>query len=502
MSMSMSKQIEFTGLRNILWPIYRRELKYFFSMSVLMFLILFNQNILRILKDSIVIPEISVEVTNFAKIYCVMPTAALFLYAYTKMANNFALDKIFSIFMIGFISYFICFAFLLYPFFEIFHVDRDTTQLLMSQYLHFKWFIAMSGYWSLILFYTLAELWPNIFYILLFWQLANNLTSTEDAKRFYTLFALFGNTSLLFVGYIMMYFSDGNYLCNLCGVEEDKHLLAQNALLLVVIAGIFSSYLFNKIYHNSDYISSVPSTETKLTLSFRASMQYIVRSKYLWLILIGSAAFGVTLNLVESVWKSKIKELYPTVNSYAYYNSQIIIWTGYTILAMTILGNNIMRRKGWLISAMISPILIIISGLTFFVLLFFEDNISTSLLATTPLVLTVFIGAIQNVLSKGTKYSIWDTSREMLFIPLDQELKTKGKAAVDIVSSKVGKAFSSLTQHIIFIIFPLATYSSISGILGLVFALVCICWIYSLKTLNTEYTLLLKKKAQVPITTT
>ena len=135
-----------------------------------------------------------------------------------------------------------------------------------------------------------------------------------------------------------------------------------------------------------------------------------------------------------------------------------------------------------------------ISGLIFFGLLFFENNISTSLLATTPLALTVFVGAIQNILSKGTKYSIWDTSREMLFIPLDQELKTKGKAAVDIVSSKVGKSFSSLTQHIIFIIFPLATYSSISGILGVIFAIVCISWIYSLKTINQEYKLLLQKE--------
>ena len=490
----MSKQIEFKGLRNILWPIYRRELTYFVSMSGLMFLILFNQNILRILKDSIVIPEISVEVTNFAKIYCVLPAAALFLYAYTKMTNHFSLARIFSIFMFGFISYFICFAFLLYPYFEAFHLDRNTTQLLMEQYSHLKWFIAMSGYWSLMMFYTLAELWPNIFYILLFWQLANNLTTTQDAKRFYTLFALFGNTSLLVVGYIIMYFAEGNYLCNLCGVEEGKYLLAQNALILVVIAGVLSSYLFNKIYSNTNYIKSSTSNEVQFKLSFRESMRYIIRSKYLWLILIGSAAFGLSLNLVEAAWKSKIKELYPTVNSYAYYNAQIIIWTGYTILTMTIIGNNIIRRKGWLISAMISPTLIIISGLMFFGVLFFEDKIAVSLLSTTPLALAVFVGALQNILSKGTKYSIWDTSREMLFIPLDQELKTKGKAAVDMVSSKVGKSFSSLTQHIIFIIFPLATYSSISGILGVVFAIVCILWIYSLNTINKEYTLLIQKE--------
>jgi ATP/ADP translocase len=34
-----------------------------------------------------------------------------------------------------------------------------------------------------------------VFYIILFWQLANNRTKTDDAKRFYTLFALFGVSS-------------------------------------------------------------------------------------------------------------------------------------------------------------------------------------------------------------------------------------------------------------------------------------------------------------------
>ena len=71
-----------------------------------------------------------------------------------------------------------------------------------------------------------------------------------------------------------------------------------------------------------------------------------------------------------------------------------------------------------------------------------------------PLALAIFVGTIQNVLAKGSKYSIWDTSTQMLYIPLDQELRTKGKAAVDVISGKIGKSTSGFIQSLIFTIVP------------------------------------------------
>ena len=97
------------------------------------------------------------------------------------------------------------------------------------------------------------------------------------------------------------------------------------------------------------------------------------------------------------------------------------------------------------------------------------------------------VGAVQNVMAKGSKYSIWDTSREMLYIPLDDELKTRGKAAVDVISSKIGKSSSSLIQAVIFTIIPSATYTSIAPILMFVFVGVCMVWVYAVREINDEY---------------
>ena len=494
----MSAQSNFTHskIRRIFWPIHSYELGKFVPMAGLMFCILFNQNILRILKDSILITEISAEVASFAKVYCVTPAAAIFVVVYAKMTNHLSFDRIYYYLMGFFIAFFVIFAFCLYPNVDDLHINSDILLKLMVEHPHLKWYIALVGNWSYIVFYTLSELWPNIFYVLLFWQFANEITTTEEAKRFYTLFSLFGNSSLILVGFLMMNLASEQTISHyVFDISNSKIVLTQVSTLLIVISSIISCLLIRFITKNvltnpKFYAKVKKERSTQDRMGLIQSFKYIAKSRYLWLLLICSAAFGLSINLVEAVWKAKMKELYPTVNSYAEFNSLYILWTGVAIMVMTVIGNNVMRTHNWFIAAVISPVIILVTGVLFFVLVVFDDMIVSlldGLIVISPLVLTVTIGAVQNILAKGSKYSIWDTSREMLYIPLDDELKTKGKAAVDVISSKIGKSSSGLLQSMIFVIVPTATFSSISPILMVVFATVCWLWIYAVQKIYIEY---------------
>ncbi|WP_375326705.1 Npt1/Npt2 family nucleotide transporter [Candidatus Tisiphia endosymbiont of Nemotelus uliginosus] len=495
--MTSSQSSSFKGkFRTIFWPIHNYELGKFLPMCGLMFSVLFNQNILRILKDSILISEISAEVVSFTKVYCVTPAAALFVIIYAKMLNHFSFEKIYYYLISFFVGFFVLFAFVLYPNVQIFHVKSTFLNQIALNYPHFKWYIALINNWSYVIFYTLSELWPNIFYVLLFWQFANELTTTEEAKRFYTLFSLFGNSSLIFVGFLMMNLSSESTIAkHFFNIVDDKIILVKISISMVIISAVISclfvKFITKNVFTNPTfYIHAKRGRSTKESMGLIESFKYITKSKYLWLMLICSAAFGLSMNLVEAVWKAKIKELYPTVNSYAEFNSLYILWTGVAIMIMTIVGNNIMRSHNWFVAAVISPVIIMITGILFFILIVFDQQILSlfdSTILMTPLALSVSVGALQNILAKGTKYSIWDTSREMLYIPLDQELKTKGKAAVDVISSKVGKSSSGLIQSIIFTLVPTATFTSISSLLMSIFTIVCIMWIYSVRKIYFEY---------------
>jgi AAA family ATP:ADP antiporter len=488
----MKESADLSGkFKNGFWSIKPSEYRHFFYMSALMFCVLFNQSVLRILKDSILIAEVSAEITNFAKVYCVTPMATIFFVVYSKMVNKLSFLEVFSYLICFFLAFFIIFAWLIYPNVHLWHLDSESMQALATLYPHFKWYIALGENWSYVVFYVLAELWPNIFYVLLFWQLANQITTTEQAKRFYIRFSLFGNSSVILVGLIMMTLSsEQSFIHKYFDQTHAKIVLVQSSIILVSIFSLLSILFVKLIYQEVVIKPSLDASSSKPVLSFYESFRYIFSSKYLWLLLICSASFGLTMNLVESVWKAKIKELYGTVNQYAEFNSLYIMWTGVAVMLMTIIGNKIMKHQSWFVAAVITPVIIMTTGSMFFILIVFEGQMISmvdKILFTSPLVLAVSIGAIQNIIVKGTKYSIWDTSREMLYIPLDNELKTKGKAAVDVISSKIGKSSSGLVQSVLFTIFPAATAISIAPFMMIIFVVACIFWIYAVRIIYHEY---------------
>lgn len=77
-----------------------------------------------------------------------------------------------------------------------------------------------------------------------------------------------------------------------------------------------------------------------------------------------------------------------------------------------------------------------VTGLSFFALNYFTGIFApvAAALGTTPLMMAVIVGAAQNILSKSSKYALFDPCKEMSYIPLDRDSKTKGKAAIDVVS--------------------------------------------------------------------
>jgi AAA family ATP:ADP antiporter len=315
-------------------------------------------------------------------------------------------------------------------------------------------------------------------------------------KRFYTFFSLFGNSALVLVGFLMMNLaSEGTIIVKLMQISDHKITLVQVSLILVIFFGLLSCWLVRFVIKNvmtnpSFYAKDKAESDLTLKLGLKQSFLYIARSKYLWIMLVCSASFGLSMNLVEAVWKAKIKELYPTVSSYAEFNSLYILWTGVAIMVMTVIGNNVMRAYSWFVAAIITPIIIMITGIMFFIFVVFDKDIVSifdGAIIMSPLALAVSMGGLQNVLAKGAKYSIWDTSKEMLYIPLEPELKVKGKAAVDVISSKIGKSSSGLIQSLIFTIIPTATLTSISPYLMVIFAIVCYTWIIAVRKIYFEY---------------
>jgi AAA family ATP:ADP antiporter len=85
----------------------------------------------------------------------------------------------------------------------------------------------------------------------------------------------------------------------------------------------------------------------KVKLSLKESFKLIFSSKYLGMIAILVIAYGVSVNLIEGVWKAKIRELYPTKEAVALYMGQFQGWQGMGAIVFMIVGSNILRSVPW-----------------------------------------------------------------------------------------------------------------------------------------------------------
>src|SRR5690606_15764245 len=83
-----------------------------------------------------------------------------------------------------------------------------------------------------------------------------------------------------------------------------------------------------------------------------------------------------------------------------------------------------------------------------------------SFFGLSPLMLSVTLGSFQNCLSRAAKYTVFDATKEISFIPLSVQSKLKGKAAIDGIGSRIGKSGGSLVYQGLIIIFSTIGASS------------------------------------------
>ena len=109
----------------------------------------------------------------------------------------------------------------------------------------------------------------------------------------------------------------------------------------------------------------------------------------------------------------------------------------------------------------------------------------------TLLLAAVYVGALQNIFSKSAKYSLFDPCKEMAYIPLDEDTKVKGKAAIDVVCNPLGKSGGALIQQ--FLIVTFGSLANSTPYLGGILMVIVLAWLAVACSLDSQFTPLVKK---------
>lgn len=374
--------------------------------------------------------------------------------------------------------------------------------------LGFQGLIAIIRNWTYTAFYIMSEMWSTIMMTVLFWGFANEVTSVKDAKRHYGLFAISANFSGIIAGQVATYLSGRIYVPSL---PFGTDAWGQSIIFLssiVIVCGFLCMALFRYLhtqklgYPNSSDNPHAP--EPKIKMGMRENFAYLAKSKYLIAIAVIVVMYNMTNNLIEVVWKDQVKALYPNPAEFSAYMGKVLTVIGIISTCTSIfITGNVIRRFSWTTSALVAPVLIAVTGIGFFSFMLFQDTSLASLailMGSTPLAIGVFFGSMQNCMTRALKYTLFDATKELAFIPLSKECKLKGKAAIDGIGSRIGKSGGSIVHQVLLLSF--GTVASSTPYVGVILFGTVSAWILAVRALGKRFNQVTQENATIQISDT
>lgn len=477
--------------RKRLWPIHAYELKKILPLLFMKFFISFTYGVLTTMKDAAVVTAkgSGAEVIPILKGWIVLPIALGATLLYSKLANTFKRSTLFYGIIAFFMAFIVIYGFVLYPNIEALSPHSSADWILDKIGSQNSHWVAIYRNWIPSIFFVVAELWGSIVIFLLFWGFVNHICNFNEAKRCYNMFIAGGDLAQMFTGPVVCYFT-GKYL------GEHFHLALQNLVWVVLFFGamimalhflLTRKILKDERLYQPEEKSQLLETKTKLTLL--QSIKFIAKSPYLRWIAVMVIAYGLTMNLTEVTWKANLKLLHPDTGSYQSFMANVSSWVGVCSFMITLFFSGaLIRSAGWLKCAQLPPIVIGFTSLTFLILFLNPEWLSPLKGFGTPLMLIVLFGAFQNISTKVMKYAFFDSTKEMAYIPLDMESKVKGKAAIDVIGSRLGKSGAAWIQIVLIQIVGTGSVLSITHALVPIIACTVVFWIFSVRSLNKAFT--------------
>lgn len=478
------------------FPVTRQEYSKFFSIALLMFLILLNSGLMRDIRSSLIVNRIGTPVLNFIRIFIELPCGVVFVLCYTWLCGRFGSLRTFRIIVCFYFCFFSVFGYFMLPYQNFLQPDSFLVNQCIERYPHLTWFINMWREWTLVLFYVMSELWSIIIYTLLFWQLANSIVQVEQATRFYFLFNLFGQLNGVFQCVVIKRFIRVP-ASNMLSADQDTHLGQVQSLvgfvMLTFCAIVVIHWFIEKkfiVHQNADCNSLLSNQRENVKVGVFEGIKIVLKSSYLSCIAVAMLSYSTVMNLIEGVWFEEVKRYYNGCDGkFTLYlgNAYLFVSIGATICSF--FGRFIIQKLGFRWAALMTPILALLSGGLFFltVVLNYFGLLPATIVGVSPLACIVLLGTLQNTLIKSAKFSFFDITKEMAYMPLSDKMRTQGKAAVDVFGGKFGQSFSAIIQMLLYSKYFEVTPEQLSPLLSVLFVLTCLLWIKAGGILAKQY---------------
>lgn len=470
-------------IKKLCFPVKRHEWGMFILMFAIVSLININFTVLRSMRNTLVVADAggSAAFIPYFELFGTFPASILLTWGISRLMRLFSFRFIFSSTMLFFLSFFIIFAFGIYP-------HREKLQCLIEGKLGLliglDRFRVVLTHWPDMTFYIMSELWKVALLSVIFWGFLNQHLSLDQAKRFYPSLLLGSSIGTILAGPITV-FSTSIFSWNLFQLsalrwQHSLYMLTFFLILCGLITLLGFHLLFKRLHTTAPAAMSCEDPLekkepfSKKLLSLSSSIRYLMQSKYLRALFIIVIAEYICYALGELIFLETLKTYYSSPAEYCQYMGSLSFWMGIlTAFSALFLTPFILQSRSYSFSTLLTPAIMV--GITFIFFGALYVNTLNVFSFTSPLLIAIIFGSLHFCIGRAAKYTLFDTIKELAFIPLDQEGQMKGKLIIDGIGSRMGRGTSSLLSIWLFLAFGGPSESALfAGFLAILFAVISI----------------------------
>ena len=467
-------------------------------MSLMFYFMAFANSIMDAVKDTLVVTAFGgAEQIPYLTVYAVLPTSLLIVSLFARLSSKFGREKLFYMAVTFFMCFFALFTGVLYPMRDVLHPYELAATLATTLPRGLAGGIAVFTNWTYSLFYVAGELWGDVVLSLLFWGLANEITRVSEAGIIYPLLGIGANVAQACSGLFMKFVTTQWHPA---GVAPEDMWAAKLKLFMTVVMFCGASIMACHKYicdearkdpnsammekqRDSKTQSDADKAANKKTkkAGLLSSLMYVFESPEVACLAVMAVAQGLSSIIFQVAWKTQLRIYRPDPTSYAAYMGDVQTYSGMVTGIFMVAAPFLFKNLGWKGTLSVTPKTVIALGWVFFGTSIYALRHGQLAQSSAILPWLVLGGAVIYIVERAAKFSLFKPAEEMVYITLDEDSRTKGKAAVDVLGAQIGKTGGSFMQQgLIF------AYGSIIGALPVLVcchSAIAICWLVAVNAL-------------------
>lgn len=483
---------QLTKLKVFLWPVFNEERKITLLLSAIYFLIWAINTLIYPLHYSLLIdaPNSGVEVIGHLKAFGSIPTGIAFIIGYGWLQTKFTRIQVTTYVYSLFIIFYLAYAFYIIPNNKAFVIDPLVISQYMTDYPDFKWLFPIYGNWPTCVFYIITDAWISVSISQFFWQTANHYIRLNQAARLYPIFIIFGGLGSMLFAPILDALVNYSKEMEFTSKRERITYILQLVILIEVFLTCCVVFLFVKVYTIFPPIKGKIKPKAK-QVRFRsgfAGLKYLFHSRYLFYIFITLFCSGTIQQILNYLWRSELVAYSPASYIYNEILTHYSFWEGLGMVLFGLFTKSFIERGGWKFVAFTTPIFCFLTAVPFisFLIYCFIKGEFDGLGNINPHYILAMLGSFQTISMIACLSCLYYPTKEMTYIPLNENLKRQGKTATDMMGKSCSNVGSGIIQS--------SFLSSTGGIdlilvphILLLIAGLFITWVYATKGLGKKY---------------